>query len=352
VNMIGRAHSATSRKPTHGASARRCGIAGGFHFLLLVLVWMLSAATASADALFVTNLNANNILRFDLAGNLTLFADASDGLLMPDSLALDASGNLFVANRGASNILRFDSTRNAAVFADAGDGILTPFALAFDSAGNLFVANSGGGLTGSNNILRFDAAGNGGVFADASDGITDPRGVAFDSNGNLYVVNQTLVRNGMLVAGNILRFDAAGNLIQALESSQFFFLDELTIDANNKLFVSNLGAATILRVDPAGPVGVFATSVVATGSPSIRAAISSSPEDFSEAIWFCVSIPQVTGQYLRMPATGFPFPMVLPSPSPRLSFPNQTPCSCGWGRSTRNGHPAASLLEPMLAGMT
>jgi hypothetical protein len=135
--------------------------------LLLVGGWMLWAATANADALFVSNFNTNTILRFDLAGNPTSFADASDGLLMPDSMVFDARGNLFVANRGARNILRFDPLGNPSVFADASDGLLAPFALAFDSTGNLFVANAtGGGLTGNNNILRFDPAGNATVFAD------------------------------------------------------------------------------------------------------------------------------------------------------------------------------------------
>jgi len=227
---------------------------------------MLWAAAASADALFVSNFNTNTILRFDLAGNPTLFASGSGGLLMPDSLALDVSGNLFVANRGARNILRFDPMGKASVFADAGDGLLVPFALAFDSAGNLFVANAtGGGLTGSNNILRFDPAGNATVFADARDGIADPRGLAFDSRGNLFVANQDLVRGGGLVAGNIVKFDLAGNAILSLESDLFFFLDELTIDANDNLFVSNLGASNVLRVDPVGNVGVFAAGVVATG---------------------------------------------------------------------------------------
>src|SRR3954469_2257668 len=88
-------------------------------FLLLLVACMAWVGTATADALLVSNLNSNTILSFDLAGNPTLFADGSDGLLMPDSLALDANGDLFVANRGAGNILRFDRTGNATVFADA-----------------------------------------------------------------------------------------------------------------------------------------------------------------------------------------------------------------------------------------
>jgi hypothetical protein len=67
------------------------------------------------------------------------------------------------------------------------------------------------------------------------------------------------------VDGNILRFDPAGNATLSWESDAFFFLDELTIDANDNLFVSNLGPANILRVDPAGNVAVFATGVIATG---------------------------------------------------------------------------------------
>ena len=69
----------------------------------------------------------------------------------------------------------------------------------------------------------------------------------------------------MAVDGNILKFDPAGNATLSWESSAFFFLDELTIDANDNLFVSNLGPANILRVDPVRNVAVFATGVIATG---------------------------------------------------------------------------------------
>jgi DNA-binding beta-propeller fold protein YncE len=151
-------------------------------------------------------------------------------------------------------ILRFDLAGEVTVFADAGSGLVFPTDLAFDAGGNLFVANRpGSALTG--NILRFDRSGTATVFADVSDGLADPQGLAFDDSASLFVANQA--------AQNILKFDPAGQ--PTVFATNLFFPDDLALDATGDLFVANLGAGQILRLDPAGSRTVFASGVAAQG---------------------------------------------------------------------------------------
>jgi DNA-binding beta-propeller fold protein YncE len=161
-------------------------------------------------------------------------------------------GNLFVANSGANNILKFDPAGNATVFADASSGLSSMRDLAFDREGNLLVANRlGPGLTG--NILRFDPSGTASVFADTNDGVVDPAGLAFDASGRLFMTNQS--------GHNILEFDPAGNA--SVFASDLFFPDDLTFAAGGDLFVTNLGPRNILRFGAAGNRTIFASLEVA-----------------------------------------------------------------------------------------
>ena len=65
------------------------------------------------------------------------------GLIAPQALAFDGSGNLCVADPGSNTVSEFapGSTTPTATLT----GLSDPQALAFDSSGNLFVANYDGG---------------------------------------------------------------------------------------------------------------------------------------------------------------------------------------------------------------
>jgi hypothetical protein len=67
-------------------------------------------------------------------------------------MAFDRNGNLYVTNISASNVTRFDS--NGVRMGPFGSGYSAPEVVVFDQAGNVFVGNTGGG------ILKFDPDGN------------------------------------------------------------------------------------------------------------------------------------------------------------------------------------------------
>jgi hypothetical protein len=116
--------------------------------------------------------DSQQILHIDQAGNVTVFADASKGLITPFGLAIDSRNNLYVANnpgRSPAFILKFDPS-----------GTVTPFAtnismqpvirsMTFDDRDNLYAT-----LEDDNTILKFDRRGHSSVFASASDGVNNP----------------------------------------------------------------------------------------------------------------------------------------------------------------------------------
>ena len=123
----------------------------------------------STDDLFVANYLTKTIVRIDAAGDSSVFSNASKGLGGILQLAVSPSGEVFASDVDNRRILKLDANGNATVFADASDGLLTPIGLEFDGAGDLYVSDS---LLSK--VFRFDAAGNGVVVADATDGLLLP----------------------------------------------------------------------------------------------------------------------------------------------------------------------------------
>src|ERR1700722_9643338 len=90
------------------------------------------AHAASAQDLYAADISGGNIFKYTPGGVKTTFAS---GLLEPDSLAFDSSGNLYVGSHAP----------NTSIFKFTPSGVMTTFAsgasnidgLAFDSSGNL-----------------------------------------------------------------------------------------------------------------------------------------------------------------------------------------------------------------------
>jgi hypothetical protein len=116
------------------------------------------------------------ILRIDQAGNVSVFADASKGLIGPYGMAIDSRNNLFVANNppgGAAFILKFDPSGTVAPF--AANISFQPIieSMTFDEHDNLYAT-----LRADNTILKFDSRGHSNVFAAASEGVNNPIAIA------------------------------------------------------------------------------------------------------------------------------------------------------------------------------
>jgi hypothetical protein len=112
------------------------------------------------------------IFHIDQTGNVTVFADASKGLINPYGLAIDSGNNLFVANNPGSSpafILKFDPSGTAASFATNISSQPIIRSMTFDDRDNLYAT-----LEADNTILKFDRRGHSSVFATASDGLNNP----------------------------------------------------------------------------------------------------------------------------------------------------------------------------------
>jgi len=115
---------------------------------------------------------SSRIFHIDQAGNVTVFADASKGLIAPYGLAIDSRNNLFVANNPGSSpafILKFDPSGTVTSFATNISFQPSIRSMTFDDGDNLYAT-----LEADNTILKFDRPGNSSVFATASNGLNNP----------------------------------------------------------------------------------------------------------------------------------------------------------------------------------
>jgi serine/threonine protein kinase, bacterial len=185
----------------------------------------LGVATDKAGNVYVADYENDLIRKISPAGTVstiagkTGIAGAADGLdtaarfNLPESLAVDVSGNIYVADNG-NNLIR-KITPAGIVSTIAGNGqpsfadgsgsaasFNSPFGIAVDAAGNIYVADSGNNrirkITPAGAVSTF--AGNGVKGANDATGaaatFNTPSGVAIDAAGNVYVAdeNNNLIR--------------------------------------------------------------------------------------------------------------------------------------------------------------
>ena len=137
--------------------------------------------------LLCSNFVDSNVLEFDAAGNSAVRYDSGDGLVAPfgeNGLAYDAAGDLYVSDALAQTIWRFPAAGGApTAFADAADGIVMPDGITFAPNGDLFVANRDG-----YNVLKIDPTGAASVFDPLP---ANPFSIVSRGNGDLYVAVET-----------------------------------------------------------------------------------------------------------------------------------------------------------------
>jgi len=127
----------------------------------------------------------------------------------PQGLAVDASGNLWVSNTNANYVLKYNSAYVQQTAKTITKGIKTPVNLALDPYGNLWVSNFFG-----NTITEYSAAGVQNTTGTISTAL--PGALAFDGIGDLWVnSNETDVQ----VFGPTATYAAPSKLIRTLSLS-------------------------------------------------------------------------------------------------------------------------------------
>jgi sugar lactone lactonase YvrE len=158
--------------------------------------------------------NESRLVQRDAEGVETVLW--KNGLVSPEAIVKDSSGNYVVTNSGDGTLVKVSPT----------DGLISPFAtglnqpkgITADAAGNFYVANAG-----NNTIVKVSATGQTSVYAT---GFNQPYDLKFDPTGNLYVSNAgddsilkvlpngtvQLFSKGIANSPQGMKYDSAGNL--------------------------------------------------------------------------------------------------------------------------------------------
>ncbi len=223
---------------------------------------------------------SDSIYEYSPAGSRSTFYTGSNLIF---GVALDSSGNVYAAQPFVHQILKITPGAGVSVFADATSGLVTPVGMKFGPNGDLYVADDNntieeitpagvettfyyGGLHSPNDVA-FDKSGNlyisdssgtsifevtpSGTKSTFAGGLSAPEGIAFDASGNLYVANQA--------ANNLIKITPTGS-----ESVFATGLNEpvgVAVDRLGNVFVGNYGTNSVLEYAPSGVPSTFASGL-------------------------------------------------------------------------------------------
>jgi len=233
--------------------------------------------------IFIADQHNNAIRKMDPLGNVTTFAGAQkEGLIdgsgtaarfyHPTVMISDPIGNLFVAdyeNRVIRKVTPSGLVTTYAGMSPYSGGFLgSPDGIAIDKSGNLFITDYN-----RHEIKKIDAAGNVMNYAGSgvglhqdgvgiSAGFVSPCGLAMDASGNLFVADAEGNRIRKIApdatvttvagTGQPGYIDGPGSL------AQFKLPQQIAIDAQGNLLVTDYGNNRIRKITPEGVVSTFA----------------------------------------------------------------------------------------------
>jgi len=247
-------------------------------------------AVDAAGNIFVADYGNNLIREITPGGIVSTFAGSgfagrndATGLLasfaQPTGIAIDKLGNLFVADAGNGRIREITSagvvttvagtdSTGAINGADTSATFFDPLGVAVSGSGNVYVADAG------NNLIRLISGGSVSTFAGILNTGTsttlspfnNPTGVALDALGNVFVANY-LDNNIMKVtpAGLVSIYagsptgDSGANNGPAANAT-FFYPNNVAVDKDNNVYVSDGVNNMIRKITPDGTVSTLAGS--------------------------------------------------------------------------------------------
>ncbi|MGH9744909.1 MAG: InlB B-repeat-containing protein, partial [Candidatus Acidiferrales bacterium] len=250
-------------------------------------------------------------IRIVTGGNIAAFAGGASGgdggaatsaiLGLPNSMAVDGSGNLFIVEQYGDRIRKVDgATHKISAFAGTGSRgermgtngnggpatsgtFIDPFGIALDAQGNFYVVDFMGAVvrkidtTGTistvvGNGLRCGEAGNpntngnncgdGGAATSAS--LLQPVGIAVDTLGNLYISDVALNRIRKVDAnGDISNFAGTGQTGNSGDGEEAILatLNQpfgMAVDAQQNLYFADSGNNVIRKIDSTNTISTYA----------------------------------------------------------------------------------------------
>jgi sugar lactone lactonase YvrE len=233
---------------------------------LLTLALLTFAACPSWADLFVSSQNTNTIFRFDEATGAFIekLIGPSAGLNSPVGMRIGPDGKLYIANQGNGVINKYDfGSGTLSVFAST---TIAPTDIQFLANGNMIVSDFFG-----TTIQQYDITNGNSLGTFATDaGLVQPTNMLIAGN-NLYVSS--------LGAGSVLRFNATtGAFIDtyvAAGSGGLAFPAGIQFGPDNNFYVSSLLTHQVIRYDAsdAAPIDPLAPT------PFVAAPTDSFPSD-------------------------------------------------------------------------
>jgi len=181
-----------------------------------------------------------------------------------------------------------------------GAGLVNPSGMAVDSSGNVFIADLGDNrireiVASTGDITTVAGTGSAGTNGDGGDArtakVNQPEGVALDSSGNLYIADSTnlairKVSNPnasnatMTTVAGVLGSQCAGVGVcgdgGAAASAKFMAVGDITIDASNNIYVTDVSNNRIRKFTVGGNITDYAGSSAGTAGTADHATTATS----------------------------------------------------------------------------
>ncbi len=157
------------------------------------------------------------------------------GLLHPDGVALDGSGNLYIADANNNRVLKETLSAGAYTQSVLVSGLSTPAAVAIDGNGDVYIADSGDGL-----VLEETPSSGSYVQTTVGTGLVNDNGVAVDGSGNVYIAD----------SGNnrvLLETLSGGTYTQTIIGSGFSNPQSVAVDGSGNVYVADTGNNRIVE---------------------------------------------------------------------------------------------------------
>jgi hypothetical protein len=204
-------------------------------------VWVTDYWTGSGNA-FASELSSTGVV-------LASGGPSTGGLFYPQGVAIDSAGNAWVATLSGiplsftAEIVGLSSSGSALSTVETltDGGLVSPTSVTFDSSGNIWAVNGNNGVSEFNPSTTY-------VYFPSGDNpsaLSGDSGIAADSSGNIWSATPQYA----------VKLDSSGTVVYNVSvASAASTLSASAVDHSGSVWISNVGANSIIKVSGTGTV--------------------------------------------------------------------------------------------------